>query len=151
MRSTSRSIPISPDKESMKRARAEASIHRDEIMADFADFVFCSRLVHGIQKKQSFTHDVSLRYENQALIDHIIATRRDATSKSSFHSSRPALYDEMHARTRPGTRTPPRCESDEHMTFLPSDFAGLVESLNSDRIDGQLAAETEDMIFELEL
>jgi hypothetical protein len=132
----------------VKRARAEANIHHDLIMADFADFVFCSRLVHGIQKKQSITHNIALRYENQALIDHIIAIRRDATSTSPNHYA--SVDDEIHPPTRSGTRTPPQFESD-HPTFHPSDFAGLVESIHSERIDERLLAEPDDMMFELEL
>lgn len=145
MNATSRSIPIYRNNNSVKRARAEAIIQHDERVADYADFIFCSRLVHGIQKKQYLTHDISLRYENQALIDHIIATRRGETSTPTSAS---AFYDETRSRRTPGARTPPRGHSDESPQLVPSDFADLCESIDSPNDD---IAEPYDMIFEMEL
>ena len=58
-------------------------IREEEMMADYVDYCFCERLVSGMQRKVSFQiHDVSLRYENQALIDHIIMTRRGRSSSN---------------------------------------------------------------------
>ena len=74
--SPSRSIPIHPNPESRRRHHEE-TLQREAALADYVDYCFASRLVHGMQKRQSYTHDISLRYENQAVIDHIIATRRD--------------------------------------------------------------------------
>jgi hypothetical protein len=134
----------------MKRMlRAEENIHRDEVLADYADFLFCSRLVDGMRKKQSFTHDISLRYENQALIDHIIATRRDETVVGGGpRSSHGGGCDEIHSRRSQGARTPPRCDSGEGLLpLVPSDFAGLVESING----LPDITETDDMIFDMEI
>lgn len=54
-------------------------MQQEEMFADYVDYLFCERLVNGMQRKVTFTHDVRLRYENQALIDHILATRHDKT------------------------------------------------------------------------
>lgn len=76
--SPSRSIPINTNNDQSRLvARADEAFQREAAMADYVDFCFATRLVHGMQKKQSKTHDISLRYENQALIDHIIATRQN--------------------------------------------------------------------------
>eukprot|EP00529_Nitzschia_sp_RCC80_P035505 CAMPEP_0113487718 /NCGR_PEP_ID=MMETSP0014_2-20120614/25649_1 /TAXON_ID=2857 /ORGANISM="Nitzschia sp." /LENGTH=186 /DNA_ID=CAMNT_0000381415 /DNA_START=322 /DNA_END=885 /DNA_ORIENTATION=- /assembly_acc=CAM_ASM_000159 len=59
----------------------EQRMQEEEMMADYVDYCFCERLVSGMQRKVSFQiHDVTLRYENQALIDHIIMTRRSSNS-----------------------------------------------------------------------
>jgi hypothetical protein len=77
--SPSRSIPIHRNGANGTRRRSQdEALQREAAMADYVDFCFASRLVSGMQKRQSYTHDVSLRYENQAVIDHIIATRQDA-------------------------------------------------------------------------
>ena len=78
----SRSIPIHPNPES--RLPHEEALQREAALADYVDYCFASRLVHGMQKRQSYTHDISLRYENQAVIDHIIATRRDQAETTAF-------------------------------------------------------------------
>ena len=53
----------------------QAERHQQSVIADYKDFVFYSRLVDGMRKKQDATQDIRLRYQNQALIDHIVYTR----------------------------------------------------------------------------
>jgi hypothetical protein len=79
----SRNIPIAP--QDSTSSREEAVLHHDVVRADYKDFIFFSRLVEGMQKKQDATHDIALRYQNQALIDHIIHTRRDLSSKNNHN------------------------------------------------------------------
>ena len=45
-------------------------------IADYHDYVFYARVLTGISRKQEMTHNVSLRYVNQTLMDHIIRTRQ---------------------------------------------------------------------------
>lgn len=40
-------------------------------LTDYQDYLFYSRVVGGIEKQQNKTRDARLRYQNQALIDHI--------------------------------------------------------------------------------
>jgi hypothetical protein len=75
----SHSIPII----SSEKKDDESSAYQEAVMADYKDFVFFHRLVDGMRKKQNMTKDVQLRYENQALIDHIIRTRHENNATSS--------------------------------------------------------------------
>jgi len=76
----SQSIPIQR-RGSIGGGHHEQRVQEEEMMADYVDYCFCERLVSGMQRKVSFQiHDVTLRYENQALIDHIIMTRRSSNS-----------------------------------------------------------------------
>jgi hypothetical protein len=75
----SHSIPII----SSQNKDDESSAHQEAVMADYKDFVFFHRLVDGMQKKQNMTQDKHLRYQNQALIDHIIRTRHGQNTTSS--------------------------------------------------------------------
>lgn len=45
------------------------------MIADYKDYVFYHRIVKGMRKRQDSTRDIALRYENQALIDHIVRIR----------------------------------------------------------------------------
>jgi hypothetical protein len=75
----SHSIPIV----SSQKKDDESSAYQEAVMADYKDFVFFHRLVDGMRKKQNMTKDVELRYQNQALIDHIIRTRHGNNTTSS--------------------------------------------------------------------
>mgnify|MGYP001799620826 CR=1 FL=1 len=63
-----------------ERGATSSSNNSDETnnMVDYIDYLFCERIVHGIQHRLYNHHirNVDLRYENQAVIDHIIATRQ---------------------------------------------------------------------------
>jgi hypothetical protein len=72
----SRSIPIA-SKDRRENENSLTELEREDILADYKDYCFYTRLVAGMSRKQQMTRDVSLRYQNQALIDHIIDTRRD--------------------------------------------------------------------------
>ncbi|KAG7372532.1 hypothetical protein IV203_018675 [Nitzschia inconspicua] len=124
----SRSIPINSNNTRSRRlARAEEALEREVAMADYVDFCFASRLVHGMQQRQNRTHDVSLRYENQALIDHIIATRQ---SREAFPTS------ESRSRTAPERR-----DSTEKLS----------QAASQDDSDTSQHSGDEDMIFDMEL
>jgi hypothetical protein len=128
---TSRSIPIVQRSSQIRRTLVEEAKDREgAAMADYVDFCFASRLVQGMQKKQSFTHDISLRYENQALIDHIIATRQSRAEE---------CCGEIFPTTsrRNGVRMPPRTDSNDKL-------------IPSSRYDDSLHEE-DDMIFDMEL
>jgi hypothetical protein len=77
----SRSIPITGNS---KAARDEADQQRDAKMADFQDYLFYSRIVDGMKKRQAKTRCIDLRYQNQALIDHITYTRKADLSASQM-------------------------------------------------------------------
>ena len=47
-----------------------------EFVADYRDYIFYSRLVEGMGKKQKQTQDIDCWLENQAIIDHIVQTRK---------------------------------------------------------------------------
>jgi len=100
------------------------------MMADYVDFCFASRLVSGMQKRQSFTHDVSLRYENQALIDHIIATRQGRDMETVFFPT---------GDRRNGVRAPPRSNSNEKLNG------------SNHHVEDETQREEDDMIFDMEL
>jgi hypothetical protein len=68
----SQSIPI---QRNLQDIVADAEEKRDVAMADFRDYQFCSRLVVGMKQRQQWSRSVDLKYEIQALIDHIISTR----------------------------------------------------------------------------
>ncbi len=78
----SQSIPIS--QKSRGFTEEEAELYHHAMIADYKDYVFYSRIVEGIRRKQGSTKDIALRYENQALIDHIVRTR-------NAHNKRPTL------------------------------------------------------------
>jgi len=100
-------------------------------MADYVDYCFATRLVNGMQKRQSMTHDISLRYENQALIDHIIATRQNRSSVE-------AVFPTSGSRSR---STPERRDSNEKLRKVATHDDSLQHG-------GQYE---DDMIFDMEL
>jgi hypothetical protein len=77
----SRSIPITGNS---KAARDEAEQQRDAKLVDFQDYLFYSRIVYGMQKRQNKARCIDLRYQNQALIDHITYTRKADPSASQM-------------------------------------------------------------------
>jgi hypothetical protein len=74
----SRSIPIA-SKDRSEDERSLTELGHEEQLADYLDYCFYTRLVAGMSRKQRMTRDSSLRYQNQALIDHIIDTRHKAS------------------------------------------------------------------------
>jgi hypothetical protein len=112
-----RPVPIDERCEE-RTARAGQERNHEAIMADYVDLCFATRLVNGMQKKQSFTLDVSLRYANQALIDHIIATRENREGQQEL------LLFGPQQRTNSVTRRPPRSNSNDKLkqrqTIIPS-------------------------------
>jgi hypothetical protein len=71
----SRSIPITTVAQSASQMEEEHELEQDNMLADYRDYVFYSRLVNGISRKQESTQDRTLRYQNQALLKHIVLTR----------------------------------------------------------------------------
>lgn len=82
----SRSIPIAINSQD---ARDEEDQRRNAKMADFQDYIVYSRIVDGMKRRQSKSRCIDLRYQNQALIDHITYTRKAGTSARPLmqHSS----------------------------------------------------------------
>jgi hypothetical protein len=118
----SRSIPITGNS---KAARDEADQQRDE-MVDFQDYLFYSRIVDGMKKRQAKTRCIDLRYQNQALIDHITYTRKaDLSASQMMH----------HASTLGG--------SFQNSQGLISNCVSVTLSLVND--------DQEDMMFEMEI
>ena len=77
----SNAIPI--PKSSMARTRigSENTIHYSEedalLIMDDQDYAFYCRLVVGLNQKLSLIQDVTLRYQNQAILDHIMDSRQE--------------------------------------------------------------------------
>jgi hypothetical protein len=69
----SQSIPIV--KNNRGPTEEEVELHHHAMLADYKDYCFYNRVVEGMRRQQGKTKDVALRYENQALIDHIVRTR----------------------------------------------------------------------------
>ena len=69
----SRSIPIAQS--NREQTEEEADRQHNALVADYKDYCFYSRVVEGMRRQQGKTRDVALRYENQALIDHVVRTR----------------------------------------------------------------------------
>jgi hypothetical protein len=134
---TSRRIPIDYRNEE-RIALAEQEMNREAIMADYVDLCFATRLVNGMQKKQSFTHDVSLRYENQALIDHIIATRQNREGQQEL----------LFGSRRNSVRIPPRSNSNDKLKRPSHPYQQEEEQEDYDSIREE---DDDTMIFDMEL
>ena len=76
------SIPIS---NSLRRTASDHQVSQDEADADYKDYLFFSRVVHGISSKQQLYQDGFLRYENELSLHNILRTRQEASNeKPSF-------------------------------------------------------------------
>jgi hypothetical protein len=73
MNTRSASIPISQD--SRGRTTSETQLTEDMAQADYKDFLFYSRVVHGISRNQRHLKDGYLKYENQMCLNNIVSTR----------------------------------------------------------------------------
>jgi hypothetical protein len=97
----SHSIPIGKD--AMRRTASELKLTEDEAMADFQDYVFFSRLLSGISKKQQegAVSDKFLKESDECLA-HIIGTRNgsvDTTTDDEKNPSNDGTYlDERSSR-----------------------------------------------------
>ena len=72
------SIPIS---NSLWRTASDHQMSQDEADADYKDYLFFSRVVHGISSKQQLYQDGFLRYENELSLYNILRTRQEATNE----------------------------------------------------------------------
>jgi hypothetical protein len=118
----SRSIPIA-SKDRSDNESGLTELEQDEMLADYKDYCFYTRLVAGMSRKQRMTRDVSLRYQNQALIDHIIDTRHEA-SPSKKQRKRNMPY------------------------FCYEDASDVLQSVVR---DGLIEVESDDLIFDIEI
>jgi hypothetical protein len=125
--------------------KAEEAFLREAAFADYVDFCFASRLVHGMQKRQSMTHDISLRYENQALIDHIVATRQNRSLHRVPTLSAMAAFPTMGSRKYNRT-APERTDSNEKLRW-----SSLNDEVDVQREDTHEDEDEDQMIFEMEL
>lgn len=114
-------IPIARNYQ--KAFEEQLELHQETLIADYKDYIFYSRLLEGMQEKQDKTSDRALRYENQALIDHIVRTR---------HGWQSSVYEKDSNQNLPG-----------HCIDL--------ESIVHDVICLTSNEENEDMIFEIDL
>lgn len=74
------SIPITTN---TKALRDEEEEQREAMRADYQDYIFYARLVAGMKQLQDKSRSVDLRYQNQALIDHITYTRNSESIKKT--------------------------------------------------------------------
>ena len=73
MKHQTQSIPIIKDP---KVTEEDVGKQYEAMIADFHDYVFYSRLVHGLQQRQKNTSRfVDSRYQNQVLINRLTKTR----------------------------------------------------------------------------
>ena len=80
---SSRGIPIVQDEELI---RQDIEYYQQIIQADHVDLAFCNRLVDGMRRRQQgYLHQQkpSTVFQNQAVIDHIIDTRRSGVENST--------------------------------------------------------------------
>lgn len=68
-----KSIPI--NKNHQRTLEEEDEQRHIDMLADYRDYLFYSRVVEGMRRVQDHTRDIALRYENQAVIDHVVRTR----------------------------------------------------------------------------
>jgi hypothetical protein len=93
-KSTPRNIPIHQESHRLLSNNEEEDHSNIKAMAaDYKDYRFFSRLVDGIRKTQESTTDMSLRIQNQALIDHLFFTRRLPPSQSLSTRSNTPPFD----------------------------------------------------------
>ena len=72
MMSRSESIPIS---NSIRRTSSETQLAQELAEADYKDYMFYSRVVHGISKKERYLQNGYLKYETQMCLNNIVNTR----------------------------------------------------------------------------
>ena len=68
-----KSIPI--HKNNQRTSEEEEEQRNTDMLADYRDYLFYSRVVEGMRRVQDHTRDIALRYENQAVIDHVVRIR----------------------------------------------------------------------------
>lgn len=88
----SASIPIS--KNSIRRTSSENQLSQDELVADYKDFRFYSRVFDGISRQQSELKNGYLRHENQMCLAHIVRTRH-ADSETTLRADDEFYYREI--------------------------------------------------------
>ena len=129
----STSIPIA---RSTNYSKEDAERYQERMIADYKDYIFFSRLVDGMQRRQGNTKDKELRYQNQALIDHIISTRHGKDAPRMPHTS---------SLRECGTHHYNRTQSTADLVSTVSEAVKLANDALS------LLEEEEDLIFDLEI
>lgn len=153
-----RSIPIIKNNRSLSNESAEIQDRNNEMMVDYKDYLFYSRVVGGIRRVQGHTRDIARRYENQALIDHIVQTRHCPTTshhhrRSKHHQQQQDLSPtsirnygavEEHHHDTPSHGQVRRVRSRADLHHQAMDFESIQDdSLNTDF--------EEDLIFDMDL
>ena len=150
----SRSIPISNDAKGDGQSASDHELEQDMKLADYRDFVFCSRLVDGISRKQERTRDIALRYENQALIDHIVSTRFDTPSSSP---PSPSYGDYKYGKTPSSGRHVMQTRQRNNvanclaMRGVDTDYLDSNNRIDIGRSSAEDYSYNDDLIFDLEL
>ena len=160
MNHKSQSIPITRNSIS---AREDAEQQREAMIADFKDYLFFNRLVDGMKQRQSKSRCIDLRYQNQALINHLTATR-NTTILSSPPNNCDTDNDYLNLVMMP---SPPltSCRRTGHSAGLSSlgepsreqvivscvsDTLALIHGRDGDG-DGDEASDDEDLMFDMEV
>jgi hypothetical protein len=90
----SESIPISTE---MRRSASDAKFDECEAEADHQDYLFFTRVVAGISRKQAHFQDGNIKGENELTLNNIMRTRhedayihnykfQESSSRLAFHS-----------------------------------------------------------------
>ena len=90
----SRSPNIRILQDSQKLSNEEISLADEkhaEFVADYRDYIFYSRLVEGMGKKQKQIQDINCWLENQAIIDHIVQTRKSEVFVPHSNEQSPSI------------------------------------------------------------
>ena len=72
MKHQTQSIPIIKDP---KVTEEDVGQQYEAMIADFQDYLFYSRLVHGLKQRQNTSRFVDSRYQNQVFINRLTKTR----------------------------------------------------------------------------
>ena len=149
----SRSIPISNDAKGDGQSVSDHELEQDMKLADYRDFVFCSRLVDGMSRKQERTRDIALRYENQALIEHIVSTRFGTPSSPPSASYGDYKYGETPSNGRHVMQTRQRNNVANCLAMrgVDTDYLDSDHRIDIERSSAEEYSYNDDLIFDLEL
>lgn len=162
--------PNIPIRRSSAKEEDDSNLCHDEVVADFRDFLFYSRIVRGMRRNQDNTKHHDLRYQNEALIDHIVYTRHNYYAAQSPPSSIVAEEEEGQGGmyyfntavvpSSPGSTSRAASNFPSATTMIPSSITihdGLSStdvhytSYTNEWIVGGTKDDDRDMIFEMDL
>lgn len=139
----SQSIPIQREELSAAEIQKGEEKRQSDLIADYQDFVFCSRIVNGMKERQKDSRRIDLRYQNQALIDHVVITR-SSPRKKQMPADRTPSSSLLRATLNPYYR---RSNSHHENYYYTSENMGLVGMDVGHRI---VSDDEEEMMFEMD-